>query len=111
MVDLKILLTKILTSLKSPVKVQSTTLPSATYNANSYTWVYSNDWHAASIAGYTAIGALQATPNNSASLICQVTLNQSLYGDRFIGFVRNITSSNATDTIQIPILYIRSDLL
>lgn len=111
MLDTKKLLIKILTNLKSPVKVQSTTLPSATYNANSYTWVYNNDWHAATIAGYTAIGVLQATPNNNAGLICQVTLNQSLYGDRFIGLVRNITSSNATDTIQIPVLYIRSDLL
>ena len=97
-------------TLNNAVIVQTTTLPSTTYSANTATWVYSNDWHPTTITDYTPIGALQATPNNSGQLIPQVTIIKESYGDRFVGFVRNISSSNVTDTIAVPVIYIRTAL-
>ena len=111
MLDIKKLLLKILSNLKSPIIIRSTTLPSTSYAANTATWVYSKDWHPTTVNGYTPIGVLQATPNNNGGLICQATIIRESYGDRFVGFVRNITSSAITDTIAVPIIYIRNDLL
>ena len=112
---LKELLLKILTVIRAPVIIRTTTLPSTTYqpagSTGVTTWVYDKNWHATAIAGYTPIGVLQATPNNSGQLICQVTLIHETYGDRFVGWVKNIYTSNVTDTIAVPVIYIRTELL
>lgn len=97
---------------KTPFKVQTMTLPSATYSANSTHWVYNDDVHPPAVDGYTAIGVLQGTPDNGGSaLITQVGILYEDYGDRFVGFIRNVSSSAQTTTILLPILYIRNDLL
>lgn len=93
-----------------PIKVNVQELPSTQYASNQATWVYSKGWTPTAITGYKPIGVLQATPNNSGQLICQITLNVPVYGTTFVGYVRNITSTNVTDTIAVPVLYIRDDL-
>ena len=97
---------------KTPFKVQTMTLPSATYSANSTHWVYNDDVHPPAVDGYTAIGVLQGTPDSGGSaLMVQVAILYEDYGDRFVGFIRNTSSSAQTTTILLPILYIRNDLL
>lgn len=97
--------------LSSPIKVQVFTTPSKSYPSGN-TWVYSSDWHADTIDGYTPIGVLQGTPNSGgAGLICGIALNFSVNGDRFLGTVHNATGSAITGTIQVPVLYIRNELL
>ena len=95
----------------SIIKVQSTIIPSRTYTANAAYWIYADDVHPDTLTGYTPIGVLQASPNASANLICQITLIRETYGDRFAGFVRNIYSSNITDSITVPVLYIKDEFL
>lgn len=95
----------------SIIKVQSTTIPSRTYTANAAYWIYSDDVHPDALTGYTPIGVLQATPTTSAQLICQITLIRESYGDRFVGCVRNIYSSDVTDSIKVPVLYIKDEFL
>lgn len=95
----------------SIIKVQSTIIPSRTYTANAAYWIYEDDVHPDTLTGYTPIGVLQATPSSYAQLICQVTLIRETYGDRFIGFIRNIYSSDITDSISIPVLYIKDEFL
>lgn len=111
MLDTKKLLIKILTNLKSPVIVKTFTTPSVTVAGGGSYWVYSQNWTPTAVTGYTAIGALQATPNNQSGLVCQATLLYDTYSTRFVGVIRNITSGSLTDTIAIPVLYIRNDLL
>lgn len=101
-----------LSKVKTPFKVQKMTLPSATYSADSTHWVYNDDVHPPAVDGYTAIGVLQGTPDNGGSaLMVQVAILYDDYGDRFVGFIRNTSSSAQTTTILLPILYIRNDLL
>ena len=101
-----------LSKVKTPFKVQKMTLPSATYSADSTHWVYNDDVHPPAVDGYTAIGVLQGTPDNGGSaLMVQVSILYDDYGDRFVGFIRNTSSSAQTTTILLPILYIRNDLL
>ena len=109
--DSKSTIEQIQDTLNEAIIVQTTTLPSTSYAANTATWVYSKDWHPTTVNGYTPIGVLQATPNNNNNLISQVAIIYETYGDRFVGFVRNITSSAVTDTIAVPVLYIRTSLL
>lgn len=98
-------------SLTSPIKVQVFTTPSKSYPSGN-TWVYSSDWHADAVPGYTAIGVLQGTPNSGGQgLISQIALNPGSYGDRFAGNVTNTTGSAITATIQVPVLYVRNELL
>ena len=95
----------------APFKVQVFTTPSKSYPSGN-TWVYSSDWHADAVPGYTAIGVLQGTPNSGGQgLISQIALNHGSYGDRFVGNVTNTTGSAITATIQVPVLYIRDELL
>ena len=95
----------------SIIKVQSTIITSRTYTANAAYWIYSDDVHPDTLTGYTPIGVLQAYPNNTSLLICQITLLRESYGDRFVGFIRNINSSDITDTITVPVLYIKDEFL
>ena len=95
----------------SIIKVQSTTIPSRTYTANAAYWIYADDVHPDTLTGYTPIGVLQATPGSSANLVCQIALIRETYGDRFVGFVRNIGSTDITDSVLIPILYIKDEFL
>ena len=93
-------------------KFKKFTWPSATYNANSTTWVYSQNVHAPSIAGYTAVGVLQSTPDSGgAALVVQISLIPEDYGDRFIGMVRNVGSSNQTVTLALALMYVKNELL
>lgn len=104
-------ITSILASLTSPILVRVFTTPSKSYPSGN-TWVYSSDWHADSVPGYTAIGVLQGTPNSGGQgLISQIALNPGSYGDRFAGNVTNTTGSAITATIQVPVLYVRDELL
>lgn len=97
--------------LASPIKIQVFTTPSKSYPSGN-TWVYSSDWHADTIDGYTPVGVLQGTPNSGGQgLISQIAINYSSYGDRFAGNVTNTTGSAITATIQVPVLYIRNELL
>lgn len=100
-----------LSQLKSAIIIQSTSIPSTSVGANNSVWAYAQGWKPTAIAGYTPMAVLQATPDNQSSLIMQVTLVPETYGDRFVGSVRNISSSNLTDTFKIPVLYIRNDLI
>jgi hypothetical protein len=99
-------------ALMTPFKVQTMTLPSATYSATTTYWIYNDDVHPPAVDGYTAIGVLQGTPDSGGSaLMVQVAILYEDYGDRFVGFIRNTSSSAQTTTILLPILYIRNDLL
>lgn len=101
-----------LSKVKTPFKVQTMTLPSATYSATTTHWIYNDDVHPPAVDGYTAIGVLQGTPDNGGSaLMVQVAILYEDYGDRFVGFIRNVSSSAQTTTILLPILYIRNDLI
>lgn len=95
----------------SIIKVQSTILPSKTYTANSAYWIYADDIHPDTLTGYTPIGVLQATTSEYSGLICQITLLRETYGDRFVGSIRNIESTNITDSISVPVLYIKDEFL
>ena len=98
-------------SLTSPVMVRGFTTPSRSYNPGN-TWVYNSDWRAEVVPGYTPIGVLQATPNSGGQgLISQLIINYASYGNRFAGNVTNTTSSAITGTIQVPVLYVRNELL
>lgn len=111
MLNVKKTLTKILTNLKSPIIVDYYTSPSKSFPSATATSVYAEGWEARTISGYTPIGVLQGTPNTYGRLIAQVALNYGTYGNKFLGFVFNTYSSALTDTIMIPVLYIRNDLL
>ena len=70
------------------------------------------DKHPTAVTGYTAIGVLQGTPDTGGSaLLVQISITYDSYQDRFVGFVRNVSSSAQTTTLELPILYIRNDLL
>lgn len=101
-----------LSKVRTPFKVQKMTLPSATYSATTTYWIYNDDVHPPAVEGYTAIGVLQGTPESGGSaLMVQVSILYEDYGDRFVGFIRNTSSSAQTTTILLPILYIRDDLI
>ena len=110
MLNVKKTLTKILTNLKSPIKVSYYTLQSHTYPANASWWLYSEDLHAVTISGYTPIATLQGTPGAQGALVPHVIIDYPTYGDRFAGGVRNTSSASITDAVAIPVLYIRNDL-
>ena len=98
-------------SLTSPIIVRVFTTPSRSYSSGN-TWVYSSDWHADAVPGYTPIGVLQGTPNSGGQgLISQIALNPGSYGDRFAGNVTNTTGASITATIQVPVIYLRDELL
>ena len=104
-------ITSILASLTTPIQVKVFTTPSASYSSGN-NWVYGKDWHADAIPGYTPIGTLQGTPNSGAAgLVCGISINREVNGDRFIGTVHNTTGSAITGTLQVPVLYIRNELL
>lgn len=111
MLNVKKTLNKILTNLKSPIIVDYYTSPSTSFPATTATSAYAKGWEARTIPGYTPIGVLQASPNTYGRLISQVMLNYGTYGNNFVGFVFNTYSSALTDTIVIPVLYMRNDLL
>lgn len=95
----------------NPIKIKTYTTPSITVAANGSTWVYSLDLHPTAISGYTPVGMFNPTPNNQSSLICQMCLNKEAYGDRFAGVIRNVSSSQLSDTFAIPVMYVKTDLL
>ena len=104
-------ITNILASLTSPIIVKTFTTPSTAYSSGN-NWIYGKDWHAETVTGYTPIGTLQGTPNSGAAgLICGISINRADNGDRFIGTVHNTTGSAITGTLQVPVLYIRNELL
>ena len=95
----------------APIIVKTYTTPSITVSANGANWVYSLDLHPDAVSGYTPVGCFNSTPNNQSSLICQMTFNFEIYGSRFVGVIRNMTSGSLSDTFTIPVLYLRNDLL
>ena len=97
--------------IKTPIIVDYYTSPSTSFPATTATSAYTQGWEARTISGYTPIGVLQATPTSYGRLISQVTLNYGTYGNRFVGYVFNTYTSALTDTITIPVLYMRNDLI
>jgi phage-related protein len=96
---------------RSPVVIKQFAVPSTAW-ASGNNWVYSKDWHPTAVTGYTPIAVLQGTPESGGgALVLQIALNYETYGDRFVGLVRNIGSSSVTQGFNIPILYIRNDLM
>lgn len=94
-----------------PVLVRFFTVPSYTYAADAAHWVYGDNLQAPTVAGYTPVGVLQATPESGgAGLVIQIVINYESFGSRFAGLVRNVTSSAITQSFKIPVLYIRDDL-
>lgn len=94
-----------------PIIIDYYVTPSTQYAANTATWVYSKGWAPTSIAGYTPVGVLTSSPDSSNMLIAQITLITNTYGTTFVGKVNNLSSSAITNTITIPVLYIRNDLI
>ena len=74
-------------------------------------WVYSENFHAPAHAGYTAVGIISQTPNAQSMLIPCMALNYSLYGDRFVGYIRNDGTATPTDTVTVTILYVKDEHL
>lgn len=110
--DSKSTIEQIQGQLSEAIKIKTYQWPSATYNANSTTWVYSQDKHPTAIAGYTPIGVLQPAPDSGGTtLLVQISIAYDIYGDRFVGFVRNVGSSAQTTTLELPILYVKTSLL
>lgn len=95
----------------SIIKVQSTIIPSRTYAGNMSYWIYDDDVHPDTLTGYTPIGVLQASASSSSGLVSQITLIPESYGSRFVGVVRNILAADITDSITVPVLYIKDEFL
>ena len=74
-------------------------------------WVYGEDFHAPNHPGYTAVGIISQSPNAQSLLIPCMALNYSLYGDRFVGYIRNDGTATPTDTITLTILYVKNEHL
>ena len=96
----------------APFRIEKFTWESYTYAANASHWVYGDDVHAPTIAGYTPVGVFLSTPSSGgAGLVVQITLQPASFGDRFLGVVRNVTASAITTTLELSILYIKTNLL
>lgn len=99
----------------SIIKVQSTIIASRTYAANAAYWIYSDDVHPDQLTGYTPIAVLQGcarnTTSNGSLLVVQIVIIRELYGDRFAGCVRNLSTSAVTDELILPVLYIKDEFL
>lgn len=105
MLDLKALAQKVLDNLKSPVVVETFTIPSQSYAANTVKWHY-NDNRVPSKTGYTAIGIV-GSAQNSGSLVS----NLQMLDGRIAGYTWNRTSTAVTIAVSADILFIRNDLL
>lgn len=93
------------------ILVDKFTTTSHTFAAGSTWWVYSEDYHAPTHAGYTAVGIISQTPNAQSVLVPCMALNQSQYGDRFVGYIRNTGTASVTDTVTVTILYVKNEHL
>ena len=97
------------------ILIDTFTTPSHPFPATGQTgstwWVYAEDFHAPTHAGYTAVGIIGQTPNNRSMLIPCMVLNQNAYGDRFAGYVRNSDTNSFSDTITVTILYVKNEHL
>ena len=89
------------------ILVDKFTTDSHTFNAGATWWVYGENYHAPSHTGYTAIGIISQTPNAQSVLVPCIAMNQSSYGDRFVGYIRNSGTSSVTDTVTVTILYVK----
>ena len=93
----------------SIIKVQSTLLPSTSYAAG-VTTIVSKNWYPDELTGYTPIGTLQGTGSQSG-IVCQVSMYRESYGNQFVGTVMNTTGAAVTDTLRVPVLYIKDEFL
>lgn len=100
------ILDAIVTRIKSPVVVQTMTVTPRTYPANAAYWYYNNNVSIPEKTGYTPIGLLEGVSNSPGLII-----SPAIVGGRVAGMARNITSADITVEVQIPVLYVRNELL
>ena len=100
------ILDAILSRLTAPVVVQNMTVSSRTYPANAAYWYYGNNVQIPEKAGYTPIGLLEGVSHSPGLII-----SPALVSGRVAGMARNITSADITIEVQIPVLYIKTELL
>ena len=93
------------------ILIDKFTTTSHPFAAGATWWVYSENFHAPSHAGYTAVGIISQTPNAQSVLIPCMALNYSQYGDRFVGYIRNSGTSSVSDTVTATILYVKNEHL